>query len=330
MSGTFLKYPSIENAYREKHIIQWLRHYPELYDETFLLQEKMHGSNIQFEVHPRGQCFIYSRKQRIGEIDLLSSVWPPQEINFQGADIIEVITNRFDGMTLDLLKRLHTLAMHNQSVIRAYGELCGPRIQKGVYYCDKPTIFFFDISQNGMFLSPFMFYELMQSFRETAVATVAGVRGVWMAVNFDISQAHHIPDGYTDLDNIIEGAVIKPFYTVYQDGPKEIFYLKKKNDAFKEKQKSPKETKPVDAKLVAMNHKFLDYITYNRIESVFSKHGTIQESNQIGDYIKLVIEDALEDFAKDYEHGFNQLNKAERKYVTKAGGTVAQKLKEYL
>mgnify|MGYP000105396140 CR=1 FL=1 len=61
----FQKYPSIENSYRQKHIIQWLRHFPDLYNETFLLQEKMHGANIQFEITPSGQCRVFSRRNQI-------------------------------------------------------------------------------------------------------------------------------------------------------------------------------------------------------------------------------------------------------------------------
>ena len=328
----FQKYPSIENCYHQKHIDMWRGYFPELDNELFVLQEKMHGANIQFEVEPGGQCRVFSRKQQIGKMYIKrhpdSSLMLEVEgygIDFQGADIIEIVTERLDGITLKFLNELLKLAEGSRCIVRAYGELCGPKIQKGVYYCDDPTIYFYDLSLNGVYLTPVVFYGYMIEYGEITVNTIDTVRGLNEAISYDISEFCH--QQYPD--NIIEGVVIKPLYEKYQTD-NSIFYLKKKNERFKEKQKSPKETKPIDEKLVRLNNEFLNYITYARIENVFSKHETISAPSQIGDYIKLIMKDAIDDFAKDHDDEFKQLNKQERKHVVNAGTTIATKLKEYL
>lgn len=42
----FKKYNSIENHYDNKNLMRWTNKYPELYEEKFIIQEKIHGSNF--------------------------------------------------------------------------------------------------------------------------------------------------------------------------------------------------------------------------------------------------------------------------------------------
>ena len=42
----FKKFPSIENHYQQKNIDYWLRLYPELKDEDYVITEKLDGANL--------------------------------------------------------------------------------------------------------------------------------------------------------------------------------------------------------------------------------------------------------------------------------------------
>lgn len=63
----------------------------------------------------------------------------------------------------------------------------------------------------------------------------------------------------------------------------------------------------------------------NRVLSIFSKHGPIQEMKQLGDYIKWIIQDAQEDFMKDNSN--IELTDKELKQVFKVGADVVKLLK---
>ena len=75
----------------------------------------------------------------------------------------------------------------------------------------------------------------------------------------------------------------------------------------------------VDPKIYAVATEFEPYINKNRVLSVFSKEGEIEDPKDIGRYIQLVVQDAQEDFLGDNpqidipdnmkKHIFNKYNK---------------------
>ena len=73
----------------------------------------------------------------------------------------------------------------------------------------------------------------------------------------------------------------------------------------------------------------LPYVNENRVLSVFSKEGEISEPNEIGHYIKMVVEDAINDFEKDYD--CSGLDKNQRKQIFKSGNKeIVKVLEKYL
>ena len=153
------------------------------------------------------------------------------------------------------------------------------------------------------------------------------VKGLGAALEVDTN----FPTKINPLEgNICEGVVIQPYSKVYRLHSGATFLLKKKNEAFKEKQKARKPPAPVDSEVARMRGMFDEYITESRLRSVFSKEGCIQEPRQIGDYIRLVIADALEDFIKDHGAAWNVATKQQRGQITKVGGQVADMLKGHL
>ncbi|MCK4817031.1 hypothetical protein KA005_14775, partial [bacterium] len=159
------------------------------------------------------------------------------------------------------------------------------------------------------------------------VPRVCLVKGLGAALEVDTN----FPSLINPIEgNICEGVVIQPYSKVYRLHDGFTFLLKKKNEAFKEKQKARKPPAPVDSEVLRMRGMFDEYITDNRLQSVFSKWGCIEEPKQIGEYIRLVIADALEDFLKDHGAAWNVATRQQQGQITKVGGTVAEMLKGYL
>ncbi len=115
------------------------------------------------------------------------------------------------------------------------------------------------------------------------------------AMGFDLtfdSKILNIPN------NQAEGVVIQPFSKCYYNGRGERFVLKAKHPDFGEADRKKSDWKPpmaTDAQKL-----FMTYLNENRILSVFSKHGRIENIRQLGDYIKLVMEDAKADFKREH------------------------------
>lgn len=132
---------------------------------------------------------------------------------------------------------------------------------------------------------------------------------------------------FGELENVSEGIVIKPYEKVYiWEGS--IFYIKKKNEKFFEKSRQPKQPKvPLELsdKVKNLKDTFATYINQNRLDGVFSKFGPIQEMKDIGKYISLLVEDAKQDFFKEYKDEFVMLDDREKKEILKVQ-TLASKI----
>ena len=152
---------------------------------------------------------------------------------------------------------------------------------------------------------------------------VATVKGLDNALNYNIN----IPSLINPVEgNIMEGVVIKPEFKLYSNRHGKPFYIKKKSEKFKERSESP-EPKTVDNAVVGFNHLFKMYINENRLDSVISKNGPIEEPNQIGEYIKLVLADSKEDFLKDFPMFMTMLDSGQQKKAYNVGSLIATMLK---
>jgi len=103
-----------------------------------------------------------------------------------------------------------------------------------------------------------------------------------------------------------------------------------KRPSILKKTKAPKPKVPVDSEVARLHAIFETYITENRLNNVFSNWGCIEESQQIGEYIRLVIADALDDFVKDHGAAWAIADKKQQGQITKVGGMVAKMLQSYL
>lgn len=295
----FKKYPSLENHYRVKEINWWLERFPELKDETFIIQEKLHGCNIQVVFD--GKLTLYSRRQKITN-------------DFRGIrGVIKEMGDFFDF--LSIIYRV------DKKPITLYGELFGKGIQKGVDYGEGKRLLFFDMAIDFNILPQDRFLYFMKNWRKYTVPCLEVTTLLKNALDFDVNFSTKINpiDG-----NLCEGVVIKPYIKVYKSIQGSVFYIKKKNDNFKEKS-SQKVERIIDPTVEKYSTIFKTYITDNRIESVFSQIGKIETSNQLGKYIVEILNDAKEDFLKDYD-----IDKVHHRQIFNVGGLIANKLRDYL
>lgn len=309
----FKKYPSIENHYRKKEIDYWLSKFPELGNERFVLQEKIHGSNIQI-IFDNDNMFVASRNRILDN-----------EENFYD---VRGVLQRPDYAYI--VNQFINLSKNKKQIIRLYGEIFGKGVQKGVDYNVDREIRFFDISYDGIFqpeneLSR-IFSELKIDVLKFLVPVFAVTDNLQDAVDMDIefnSKLNSIEG------NIAEGVVIKPADKVYVSQQGSIFYLKKKNEKFNEKQKSPKQPTDEDPVLNKAIEDFNNYINENRIQSHFSKEGEIENPSQTGNYIKGILDDVKEDFLRD--NGVLKFDEKDLKLIFKSGTKeIVKLLRNYL
>jgi len=303
----FVKWHGIENSYQQKNIDWWLERYPELANETYIITEKIHGSNLQWFVQPNTPVQAGSRNH-----------WLDTNGSFNGANIQELMEKETAVLTY-----FQNKADKFGNSYRLYGELFGDGIQKGVRYGPEKRILYFGLMINK-FWQPFLELTYLTYImdKNPIVPQLSIVHNLKEALQFDPAFDSKI---LNESGNLAEAIVIMPYYKVYQE--QSTFILKIKNESFNEKAKAKKPV-IIDSEVDMFHMEFLRFVNDNRLQSVFSKHGTIESKQQIGDYLKLLVEDAKEDFLKEYD--IYSLDAGQQKKVFNIGSIGFQLLKEYL
>ena len=308
----FIKWPSIENSYRTKFIQKAVEEHPDLATCTYEITEKLHGANVQFHFEPGEEMRVATRSRYLEPGSKFYDIW---NILPKYQQVWDEILDWVDCYTVS---------------IRLFGELYGQGIQKGVYYKPRKKIGFFGVMVDSNLLYPSWlrgFAINRGGLEDSLVPRVDLVDGLEAA----LAVGTNFPTTINPIEgNICEGVVIQPYHKVYRLSNGSTFLLKKKNEAFKEKQKARKPPIPVDSETLRLHAMFETYITGNRLNNVFSNWGCIEEPQQIGEYIRLVIADALEDFIKDHGAAWNVATRQQQGQITKVGGTIAGMLKGYL
>lgn len=321
---TFIKYPDIENSYRQKHIDYFVELHPELATAIFVLQEKIHGCNIQLIFGSDGSVSVGSRTQVIA--------WEDKTALY---GIVSFLESSED--LKKLISAFSAKAVFDASEIRLYGEFFGAGIQKGVDYGKEKRILFFDMSVNSE-LYPAR--EMINVFSKMNISNfivpdinlVSGLGSAIAHADIAIKSNSRLGPELEDDSNWMEGCVIKPLDRVFLDGNGDPFMLKVKNESFSEKQKAPKPApKEVsDPAIANLRSIFVGYLNENRLESLFSKMGEISDPSQLGDYIKAFMNDAIADFMKDEGDRMSVLSKQDQKIVLNASKIAVEMLKKKL
>lgn len=322
----FIKFPSIENHYNTKFITRFKNLYPEIENETFVILEKLHGTNLQL-------VFVPNNKDNFPTFCSRKKILSPEE-DFYGL-------NEFKHTYIDVFSTLQKYSTENNTIVRTYGEYFGGRIQKNIDYGkDKKIRFFGHMLNEETKLRPFNMLEQFMcdlGLSEYIVPIMHKVSGIDAAINFGTE----IPTIFSpenpkvtekNPNNLIEGIVIAPYEKVITDNVGKFFMLKKKNSwAFEKENKSDKPKKELPQEVLELKNLFNSYINENRIYSVFSKEGEIKDQTEFGKYIKLVIEDAKEDFIKDNgEECLSNIDGKDIKQIFNAGNKIVEILKTCL
>jgi len=290
----FQKYSSIENSYNTGFLTKACNYDGTLLnDQLYHLSEKTDGTNFTISLK-HGEVKFGRRTDYLTDDEKFYPSW---------RDVVKESM----GELIEWMKE-HT--MHGENIDTQYdfiGEMFGPGIQSRIKYGDQKTIKLFDLRINGRYLSR---AELEKFFEDTPfkqtllIPTYMMVRGLNNALAIEpagVVSGYNVPDENNSY-NKVEGFVIRPYEreVFMPNGAR--FILKNKTEEFAEKMnnKAHKGTKQVQS-LSDLQTEFLSYLNPNRVISVESKFGKFSDLNDMGKYIKLVLEDAFDDYAKDNE-----------------------------
>jgi len=311
----FKKYPSLTNHYHSKDIDYFTTKYgDEMREVTWQITEKIHGANFSILFTPNSSPNWFSRNQQITNANF-----------YNCEDLILEYVNK--------LKIAQNWVNQTNRTFRVFGELYGPGIQKGVDYGPERKIRFYDLMIDDMLVPQQEFENFFydHGLGSLMVPIIGRVGTLEEGLEFDSRFDSKLS---TKEGNICEGIVIKPYEKVFVDSQGSVFYIKKKNEEFKEKQKVKKERTETQytEEVNKWHNEFLSYINKNRAESVFSKEGEISSFKDIGKYISLIHQDALDDFNKEHSDDFvrEDFTKKELKHIFNSSKDVVKLLKEYL
>ena len=308
----FKKYQSIENAYQDRYIEKWVGYYADLLNETFILTEKIDGAN--FSIMVEQEEIDYAK--RTCKLNIADSFF-----DYQSA----IVLYQEEFKLVQAYMKLN-----NIKDIRLFGELFGNGIQRRIFYSKHKEIRLFDCEIDGVLLCQFDFIELLKSIGifHMYVPIIAIVDSLEKALAYNIKFDSKISN---KKDNLCEGVVIKQYNSLFKWNDGRVFYLKNKNEKFSEQNKVLKTLFVPTEKFLLAQENYCRYLNENRLQGLISKIGMIEDKSQIGEYIKLMTQDAKEDYLKDSKTEFLALEDKERgKLFSISGRIIMPMLKEYL
>jgi len=327
-----IKYSSIENTYRQQFID--LIKEDGLDAGEWVVTEKIHGG--QFSIYYDGKEIKGSTRTSFLTEDIDFFNWP--KVLADNQDKVKKLYDILKSKNKDI------------SVIIVYGELFGgsyphpevskvkgaKRLQKGVHYHPDNMFYAFDIRVDGKYLTV---DECNELFEQAGLFYAKPIfRGTFAeCLNHSNKFLSKISDwlGLPPIeDNVAEGIVIKPVEPKFL-GIGERAILKSKNEKFEERKaikKRPK--KPVREVTVSeagerLQAELESMVTENRLQNVLSKKGEMPypvPKDYFGEIMKEFSLDIWEEFNKDFEQDYVNLDKQEQKKISKKMNQAAAQL----
>lgn len=322
MEQDFKKYNSIENHYQE-NFINKIKEANSGLNVQWFVTEKIHGCNAQISYD--GKEVKYGKRTSYVEDEKFYN--------------IKEVLGQYKDRLIDYYNQLAILGLELDKVI-FFGELFGgsyphpdvPRntkcsqVQKGVYYTPNHEFKLFDICitfKDGeyRYLSGYDFINTCKTFGLPHVPVLDANISLEKALSYPNNGESRVYSEYNlpqIQDNIMEGIVIRAWYSDLWISSEHRAIIKSKNDRFKEvshQKKKVVERKDVPEHIQNILNDLSLYVTPQRVENVISHFGEISLS-QFGEILKAVNLDVLEDFEKD-NNVFNTLEKNELNFVRK-------------
>lgn len=309
----FKKYTSIENSYR----IKFLEYVKEKgYDkETYTVTEKIHGAN--FSIWYNGEHFRFAKRSKFlgNESDFYSYKTATKEL-------------------IDKIKEVYNKSpICKGQILTLYGELFGgtyphpdvercdvKQVQKGVYYSPTVGFYCFDVAIDGR-VQPIDALQILKE-HDILTAEILYEGSLDECLQYSNEFQTTIPEklGLPAIENnICEGVVIKSACPLYLGNGSRVI-LKNKNEKWTEKTKKEKKAR-VEVKLNANEQRifdnFAELINENRLRNVISHIGTISQKD-FGKLMGAYSKDVHDDFMKDYEADYDNMEKPVREKIKKS------------
>lgn len=345
----FRKYNSIENSYDTAYV-ERIR--SEGYgDLRYVVQEKVHGSNVCLTTD--GTDIMFGK--RTGLVLPGESFYDYREM----LDRYRERVLRLFGSVKDRYSDLETLSVYGEMFGGRYPHPAVPAvrgasvIQRGVYYSPSHEFYGFDllirsssipqppVTSIGDMESPTVedgerylgVWEVSELFAlaDMLYAKVLFEGSLSECISYPNAFITKIPEwlGLPALeDNICEGIVIRPVEACFLTSGSRVL-LKSKNDRFKEKshlRRGGTVEPSYSPELSLMLDTIASYVTENRLSNVLSKIGEVSFPHDIGRVMGMLSRDALEDFIKENECAYMELDRAEQKLVTKRASVLSAEL----
>lgn len=283
------KYPSIENADREKFILKCkdILDNPDYIDIKFAVSEKIHGSNISIEFDKNNETIkVYSRTQEVTESNFgnFKKVFERDSIIQK---LIELINVKYPENNLIIFYGEIFGGLFN-------GESNGTVIQR-IDYHPENQIMFFDIFVDDKFENFLVARDYIEMFGLKFVPILKEDITFNEALEYPNEFISKVPKIFgLDSQTIAEGVVLRPEKELYVT-PCERFILKNKTESFKES-KVNKDSSKYNIRVIAR-----DFLTEARVNSAISKLST----PNLKDVSLLVIDDIIEELRKKHEDAEN-------------------------
>lgn len=309
----FTKYTSIDNSYNNKLLAKIVS---QINPNTPLVAlEKVHGANFSVTLDCVSDTVKFAK--RSGFIEPNESFYSYGNIK----DTLEANVRVFKKLVNDTSK-----------VITVYGEICGgwydgvqdphtQRVQKEVQYSPSTEFIAFDLMVDGEYLP----YVSAKLFCEAAGFKFAPEiqRGFTIDKIYEVNEKFlsKVPEllGITHVieNNFAEGVVIRPYFEEITLGNGNRFILKKKTEAFTEKESVAKPFKAAveySPQVTTQIKQVLPYVNQIRLSNVLSKEGSSFSGKDFSRILGLFVQDIFNDFNKDEygcEGGLKDLYKKE-------------------
>ena len=319
----FRKYTSIENS----TLVSFIEKIKQdgFADEEFLVQEKVHGSNLSIltngkEIRFAKRTEILDDEATFFQVHLLRHKYEQRILH-----LFASLKNEFEIETLTVFGEYFGGYYPHKSVPK---NTSAKTIQKGVYYSPNNDFYAFDILINNhryldvdtcnRFFVAHDFLHAHTLFRGDLTACLSYNN----AFQSTLPTLLHLPKLE---DNVCEGVIIRPVKPLFLTSGSRIL-LKNKNDKWSEKSNS--RDKQRLKKLVSEEIKLskecdylldelLQLINENRFSNVASKVGEVEFPRDLGKMTGLICKDIFQDFIKEFESSYVELEKSEQKIITK-------------
>lgn len=268
----------------------------------WVITEKIDGSNFSLIIERNNPHFDIARRN---------------DVLHEGEDMwtINAGKDRFNYV-VECIREYMNDEWSEFDQINLFGEWFGKGIMKRVFYGDHYYYRFFNaVGVKGNIVVPLEFRELHRFIdRYHLNDHFVPILGYADSYEQAVQYKNDMPSTISPIGSIMEGIVIEPYDV------RTHFKVKSKNELYSERKNHPQPVKIVGDGVEKLHQIFLQYITINRMYTIFSKNGyPVNGVNEASKYLRAFIKDAFDDFIKDNPQFEGVVEQRDRRYITNAG-----------